>query len=110
MGGHIREGGELGEIPRHDLKGLIWFYLQRRRREAPVLEAAHSNTELFKGMFFYNAKTNTYFYISDDEDDRSRSWEEVELRWVKQSHAWQIWYTSAVSQVLDSRERVRLCP
>jgi len=35
-------------------------------------------------MLLYNGSTNGYFYISEDEDDRSKSWGEVELRWVKQ--------------------------
>lgn len=31
-------------------------------------------------MLLYNVSTNGYFFISDDEDDRSKSWGEVELR------------------------------
>lgn len=31
-------------------------------------------------MLLYNISTNGYFFIPDDEDDRSKSWGEVELR------------------------------
>ena len=31
-------------------------------------------------MLLYDVSTNGYFLIPDDEDDRSKSWGEVELR------------------------------
>lgn len=32
------------------------------------------------GMLFYNVMSNGYFYLPDDEDDKSKSWGEIELR------------------------------
>lgn len=59
-------------------------------------------------MLLYSVSTNGYFFIpDDDEDDKSKSWGEVELRWVKY-----ITHTHNAEQDIsgeDVRRKVFLC-